>query len=173
MLIQGKLDIAMCVWVFNESKRKSSLEPLFILNEPFVLATPWEKRMIPEPFRREAKDDLLTVECSALQDEPIILQNRNTKVRQLIDHIFSEIGVQPNIIMELGSNASILQYVENNMAVALVPKTYISLFQGRMNFYYTYPRITWQIGMAHLLGAPINKAEQMLLDMFKEKLNYM
>lgn len=56
-----------------------------------------------------------------LADHPIILFDRGTATRKLLDRFFEEAGVRPEIIMESESVATIAPLVRINLGISIVP----------------------------------------------------
>lgn len=57
-----------------------------------------------------------------LKDIPLILLSPDTLGRRFVDRIFREHGIQPNIVMELGSSEEVKRMVELNLGAAIVSK---------------------------------------------------
>ncbi len=61
-----------------------------------------------------------------LKDIPLILLSPDTLGRRFVDRIFREHGIQPNIVMELGSSEEVKRMVELNLGAAIVSKLSIA-----------------------------------------------
>jgi DNA-binding transcriptional LysR family regulator len=66
------------------------------------------------------------VTLKMLKDVPLILLSPDTLGRRFTDRIFREYGVEPHIVMELGSSEEVKRMVELNMGAAIVSKLSIS-----------------------------------------------
>jgi DNA-binding transcriptional LysR family regulator len=62
-----------------------------------------------------------------LKDVPLILLSPDTLGRRFVDRIFREHGLEPNIVMELGSSEEVKRMVELNMGAAIISKLSIAL----------------------------------------------
>ncbi len=62
-----------------------------------------------------------------LKDVPLILLSPDTLGRRFVDRIFRDHGLEPNIVMELGSSEEVKRMVELNMGAAFVSKLSIAV----------------------------------------------
>lgn len=69
---------------------------------------------------------LQRVTLGMLKEIPLIMLTADTQGRRFVDRIFREHGIQPNIVMELGSSEEVKRMVELNMGAAIVSKLSIS-----------------------------------------------
>jgi len=66
------------------------------------------------------------ITINMLKDIPLILLSPDTLGRRFTDRIFRENGLEPNIVMELGSSEEVKRMVELNMGAAVVSKLSIA-----------------------------------------------
>ncbi|BBI35055.1 LysR family transcriptional regulator [Cohnella abietis] len=67
------------------------------------------------------------IKISMLKDVPLILLSPDTLGRRFVDRLFRENGLEPNIVMELGSSEEVKRMVELNMGAAFVSKLSIAV----------------------------------------------
>ena len=82
------------------------VSPFF--DEQLVLVVPphhaWSKR---KSFKLED-----------LKDQPLIMREKGSGTRELVDSALDKVGVKPAIAMEIGSNEAIERAVEGNVGLA-------------------------------------------------------
>ena len=62
-----------------------------------------------------------TVTLAELSDQPLILREKGSGTRRIIESVLEKWGVKPRITMELGSNEAIKRAVEQGVGLALFP----------------------------------------------------
>ena len=60
-----------------------------------------------------------------LNNEPLIMREKGSGTRELVETELASIGVKPNVTMELGSNEAIKRAVEQSVGLALLPPTVV------------------------------------------------
>jgi DNA-binding transcriptional LysR family regulator len=111
-------------WILNEVLA-------FRLDIGIVGVKPKHKDLIVFPFLDEELVILVpanhpwakrkTVMLKELQDKPLILREKGSGTRGLIESEFNAAGIRPVVAMEVGSNEAIKRAVENNLGLAILP----------------------------------------------------
>ena len=60
-----------------------------------------------------------------LKDQPLIMREKGSGTRELIDSALDKVGVKPAIAMEIGSNEAIKRAVEGNVGLAFFPPSVV------------------------------------------------
>nr|WP_255807650.1 LysR family transcriptional regulator [Cohnella mopanensis] len=81
-------------------------------------------QFVVAPQHPLASSNRITI--NMLKDVPLILLSPDTLGRRFTDRIFREYGLEPNIVMELGSSEEVKRMVELNMGAAVVSKLSIA-----------------------------------------------
>lgn len=110
-ILQGlkdeKYDVAFCSYVDNQP----DINFLPIAQEEVVAIVsihhPWATR-----------DEL---DLRMIQDEPIVFYDKESGIRPLIERLFQEANVVPNIICEVEEDSAVIGLVDINYGIALVP----------------------------------------------------
>jgi len=63
-----------------------------------------------------------TVTLAELSEQPLILREKGSGTRRVIESVLKKWGAEPRITMELGSNEAIKQAVEQGVGLALFPR---------------------------------------------------
>ncbi|MFC5405557.1 LysR family transcriptional regulator [Cohnella soli] len=120
------------------------------------------------PQHRLAKEKRITI--SMLKDVPLILLSPDTLGRRFVDRIFREHGLEPNLVMELGSSEEVKRMVELNMGAAIVSKLSIAgeLKRGTLK---TIPvtefEVSHPVGVMTKSGRYVNSAMRQFLNDLK------
>jgi DNA-binding transcriptional LysR family regulator len=89
---------------------------------PDLIVTPFldEELMLVVPGdHRWAKRR--SIRLDELKDEPLILREKGSGARELVDTAFNKQGLRPIIAMEVGSNEAIKRAVEAHVGLAFFP----------------------------------------------------
>lgn len=110
-LIQGlkdeKYDIALCSYVENQP----DINFLPIAEEELVVIV-----ARTHPLASYTEIDLIQ-----LKDEKIVYYDTESGIRPLLDNLFEQINIKPNIICEVEEDSAVIGLVDINYGVALVP----------------------------------------------------
>ncbi|WEK53371.1 MAG: LysR family transcriptional regulator [Candidatus Cohnella colombiensis] len=98
------------------SDRSTSVETSVLYYDSFSL--------VVSPRHPLAKLPRATIK--QLKDIPLILLSPDTLGRRFADRVFHEAGIQPNIVMELGSSEEVKRMVELNLGAAIVSRLSMS-----------------------------------------------
>jgi DNA-binding transcriptional LysR family regulator len=105
-----------------------------------------------------------------LKDVPLILLSPDTLGRRFVDRIFREHGLEPNIVMELGSSEEVKRMVELNMGAAIISKLSIAL-ELRRGTLKMIPvdelKVSHPVGVMTKSGRYVNSAMQQFLNDLK------
>lgn len=107
-LKEEKYDIVFCSHM--EGETEVDFTP--IANEELVLIVSNE-----HPLAKEEEIDL-----SKVSEYPFIFFSKKSGIRKLIENLFYEVNVNPNIICEVEENNAVAGLVEINYGIAVVPK---------------------------------------------------
>jgi DNA-binding transcriptional LysR family regulator len=105
-----------------------------------------------------------------LKDVPLILLSPDTLGRRFVDSIFRDHGLQPNIVMELGSSEEVKRMVELNMGAAFVSKLSIAqeLRRGTLKMIpLNEVEVSHPVGVMTKSGRYVNSAMRQFLNDLK------
>ncbi len=105
-LKDGKIDLAFCVKPSKETRFVPILE-----QELFVV--------VPNnhPFARRKE-----ISLSELENEPFVFLNKNSGLREMLDDIFRNLGIKPNIVFEVEECNAVMTFVSLNFGISIIPK---------------------------------------------------
>jgi len=108
---------------------------------------------IANPKHPLAKQKVIS--AAALADEPLILGEQGGNTRRQIDDFFVQVGVKPNVVMELSRQSAINRMVENNMGVGIasVKTAAQAVHEGKfVAWWIEGATMNWELGLARLRG---------------------
>lgn len=116
------------------------------------------------------------ISAAALAGEPLILGEHGGNIRRRIDEFFMQMGVKPNVTMELSRQTAINRMVEKNMGVGIagVKSVAKEIADGKLvSWWIEGAEINWDIGLAKLRGgyfSPIaQEFSRLCRESFKER----
>ena len=110
-----------------------------------------------------------SVSAEELREFPMILFNPGTSTRRIIDEYFERIGVQPQVVMESESVATIKPMVRINLGVSLLPLRSVANEAKRGELHYLHLRgekLTRDIGLVVHKSDYKPKTLLQLIDLF-------
>lgn len=115
------------------------------------------------------------ISAATLAGEPLILGEQGGNIRRRIDEFFTQMGVRPNVTMELSRQTAINRMVENNMGVGIagVKSVAEEIKAGKLvSWWIEGAEINWDLGLAKLRGgyfSPIaHEFSRLCRESFKE-----
>lgn len=116
------------------------------------------------------------ISAAELANEPLILGEKGGNTRRLLDEFFAQVGVKPNIIMELSRQSAINRMVENNLGVGIAGAKSVAkqVAEGKLiTWWIEGATMNWELGLAQLRGSyssPIaNEFKKLCRESFVEK----
>ena len=111
------------------------------------------------------------ISAFALAGEKLILSERGGNTRRLIEEFFADAGLKPKVAMELSRQAAIINMVESDMGVGIVPLSTArdDVERGRLvRWWIEGVRINWELGVARLSGGYLSPVCRHFLDLCHE-----
>jgi DNA-binding transcriptional LysR family regulator len=116
------------------------------------------------------------ISAATLAGEPLILGEQGGNIRRRIDEFFTQMGVKPNVTMELSRQSAINRMVENNMGVGIAGVKAVSgeVADGKLvSWWIEGAQINWDLGLARLRGGYFSPIAQefarLCRESFKER----
>lgn len=138
-----------------------SIRPL--CSEIFVLAVPTDHPLA---------EKLLTfkhcpVPLSLCAEYPMVLVDRSVGQRALIDQLFKQCGIKPQILFESGSSSTIFSMVHKGLGISVIP-IYYAKASDRVLYFRTIPEQSREHYALYLKGRGLSRAEQLFIDLAQE-----
>ena len=146
LVLEGAVDFGLATLPVTEPRVRT--RPLFIREDVAVCG----------PTHRLAHAE--TVDLRALSDSAMLMLERGSTSRGLMDRMFSEAGLHPQVTMELGSIEVIKRFVEIGLGVAIVPEVAVreEVRSGRLTALRATGLPVRQVGMVRREGGHLSRA---------------
>jgi LysR family transcriptional regulator, low CO2-responsive transcriptional regulator len=161
-IVNGEIDVAFVSLPIENSNIQTEL----LFSDEIVA--------IANPKHQLAKQKVIS--AAALAAEPLILGEKGGNTRRQLDDFFSQIGVKPNVVMELSRQSAINRMVENNMGVGIASLKTVkqAVDQGKyVSWWIEGATMNWELGLARLRGgyfSPIaHEFARLCRESFEEK----
>ena len=146
LVLEGAVDFGLATLPVTEPRVKT--RPFFIRDDVAICS----------PTHPLAPEE--TVDLRSLSECAMLMLERGSTSRGLMDRMFAEVGLQPHVTMELGSIEVIKRFVEIGLGIAIVPEVAVrdEVTSGRL----TALRVTGlparQVGMVRREGGHLSRA---------------
>jgi hypothetical protein len=105
-LKNGELDLIFC------AHRDDWADSVTIMRQPLYLAVPISHRLAQKEF----------VTLDDFSQEPMVMLDKPSSLRTIMDHIFIRRRIIPNVVFEVRECNAALQYVSLNFGVSVLPE---------------------------------------------------
>ena len=152
-LARGNLDIGFMT--LQECDRTGDVYQV-LKREEFVLAIPKG-----HPLGAEAAPEgepLAVMDLSRLKYEPFVFMYKESTSRRLTDSVFKKAGVQPSVLFETSTMASIAALVRSRICCGIIPYYYVQRQPDGIAAFALENHPTWDIAVSWRRDAYISKA---------------
>lgn len=159
MISQGDLDIAFVT--LSESDKTEAIYETFF-EEELVLAVPschplcqnYPGHSVPYPVL-----DIINV-----QYEPFVFMNRTSTMRALVDKIFAEAKITPQILFETRNNKTIISMIQTNMCCGIIPYYYTTQAIDGVTCFSLPSHPVWQFAVTYRKGRYLSQSAHCFID---------
>jgi DNA-binding transcriptional LysR family regulator len=162
MIANDSLDIAFLT--LNRSDFTGD-EYIKLLDEEIYLIIPQE-----HPLSRYAApvgEPRATLDINLLRNEPFVLMDKSSTMRETIENIFHETGFHPRVLFETKDNPTILLQVRSNICCSLVPAYYLRNNPEGIACFALPSHPTWQVCACHKKGRYLSDAAKYFIELAK------
>lgn len=106
-----------------------------------------------------------------LQRQPFILIKRGHSIRQKTDALLRDLGVVPDISIEVSSCISAVQLADSGLGITIVPHRALESLGGAGRFCclaYTEEPVLWDVNIVYKKDAYLDRAERCFIDLMKK-----
>lgn len=161
LLKSGDIDLATYA-ISNDDK---ALTCVTLAKYEIVLAVPAQHRLAKQG-KLDIGEDLPRIDLSELVNEKLVLLNKNTAMRQIIDNYFRSNNFSPHIAIETKGKFSSMTFVDNGVAIGFCPKNYRREFPNIRYIALNNPFFL-PIGVFYKRGAYLTAPMTDLISLFK------
>lgn len=164
LLKKGKLDIGMVMVAKHTEKY---LDYIHLADERFLLGVP-RSHPLTEGYRPDENGDYPLMDLSLCRDEPFSLMFAGSTLREVIDPIFENAGIVPNILFESRTNHIVALMVENGICLTILPESQIKHYPS-IRWYRLGGDPSWESCLISHRDNPPRKAGKYLIRLAREK----
>lgn len=127
-----------------------------------------EVAVIVHPSHPKAGENVIS--AAALAKENLILGEKGGNTRRMIDEFFSELGLRPNVVMELSRQSAINRMVENQMGVGIAGIRAVrqQVDEGILSaLRIEGAELHWDLGVARLRGGYLSPIARAFMEVCK------
>ena len=161
-LADGTVDIAH----ISIRQPQPAFDYEWIDSEQMVLAVP-RGNPLAEKADEAKGPGLPLLDRAWLAGEKIVLNSQATLMRDMVDDLYRQAGLKPDVLFETSSSKTIISVVENGIAVGFVPQSYVVPSQ-KVVFFTAGHRYEWMLTVAHRRDYYLSNAEREFIRTFKE-----
>jgi DNA-binding transcriptional LysR family regulator len=113
------------------------------------------------------------IEMSTVHDMPFILLKKGHGIRNVVDTVFNNWKIKPNIILEISSNQTACKLAGEGIGAAIVPQMTVNLVSNinRKDIYsLPDPKNTWEVVAAYRKDGYMGKIEKDFLEIARQAL---
>lgn len=159
LVIDGEVDFGLATLPVLEPRVETI--PLFVRKD---VAICW-------PDHPLAKK--VVVRMEDLGNYPILMLEKGSTSRKLLDQVFSDAGIVPKVAMELGSIEVIKRFVEIGLGIAVAPEVAVGeeIASGRLKGFPVEGLPVREVGLVQRLGGHLSPAARAFVLMLKDHLS--
>lgn len=105
------------------------------------------------------------LDISQLRYEPFVLMNRESTLRPLVDEIFREAGVVPNVLFETTNHSTVLTMIQSSLCCGLIPYYYIKKGHEGMACFSLPSHPSWDIVACYGKNRYLSSAAKDFIDL--------
>src|SRR5437660_4926401 len=158
-LLDRRFDLALISLPVSEAKLK--LIPLF--DEELLVVRPSANKV--------GSGHIGSMRASDLAEAPFLLYPKRSNVRLVIDRFFSELGVNPHVLMEADDTEAIKRLVESGFGYSILPE---HALRGRSHFFQKFRveghRLTRNLALAMAATESPRKLTEAIANFLREVL---
>lgn len=164
MLQKGELDIG---FVSTAQLQMPNIISQTLMTEEFLLVTP-----LTHPLAKQAAPNgqpLTVLEDAALADLVYCLMYKESTQRPIIDAVFKNAAITPDVFLETASNRANLSMVEKGLACSIVPSFYV---RGNENIckFRIKSAPSWSVSACYRQGGYLSRAARHFIAQAKDYL---
>ena len=158
----GKLDLLFA----TTGLENSTLHYHKLLHEQFILSVPKNHRLA-YLAKNNKNNELNTIDLQLFKDEYFMLANKSMTSRMVLDELFSKVGFEPKVLVEVNSSRTLNNLVEIGYSNALIPMGYMSPTSQSV-YFFTNPHAEWYNTVAYAENNYLSVPEKFFIQLAEE-----
>ncbi|MFT4106926.1 MAG: LysR family transcriptional regulator [Lacrimispora sp.] len=119
----------------------------------------------------EGLNKAITLDISSVQYEPFVLIYKESTNRALIDRIFEEAGVKPNILFETSRYNTITRMIQARLCCGILPEYYAKACSDGISSFSLPGHPSWETVAAYKGGSYLSRAARRFIDLASQYWN--
>lgn len=154
LLLSGELDLGFMT--LTRSQQKSGIIYETLASEEMVLAV---------PTKLVTALDMRNGDLALLREEPFVLTQKTSTIREIVDSIFKNAGFTPNVLFETSNNHAIISMIHENICCGILPMYYMDPEDEAITYFQLPDHPSWEIVAAYRKGHYISKPARTLIEL--------
>ena len=154
LLLSGELDLGFMT--LTRSQQKPGIIYETLASEEMVLAV---------PTKLVTALDMRNGDLALLREEPFVLTQKTSTIRESVDSIFKNAGFTPNVLFETSNNHAIISMIHENICCGILPMYYIDPGDEAITYFQLPDHPSWEIVAAYRKGHYISKPARTLIEL--------
>ena len=150
-----------------DSDRNEDIYENIFEEELFVVIPrhhPLGSRPIPSGWQYASLD------IRELRYEPFVLMDKSSTMRSMVNRIFSEAGITPQVLFETGNNLTIISMIRARLCCGILPYYYVKdLDPEEIASFHLTTRPTWHFTACYKKGGYLSRPARSFIDVVKEQ----
>lgn len=148
------------------SQINPELEYVDLAEEMIVLGLPNTHPLAPLAGER-SWETFPQIDLTLLRQDSFTLPTRETKMRDMVNQVFSHAGFSPKVLFEPSSTPTMVSMVKNQIGPAFFPQSYVDP-DAPIVYFSLCPRQTWTQSIAYLKGSYLTKPEKYYIELVRQ-----
>lgn len=161
LLLSGQLDLGFMTLTKSQQKSGITYETLAV--EEMILAV---------PTKLVTALDMKDGDLSLLREEPFVLTQKASTIRDIVDSIFDDAGFTPNVLFETSNNYAIISMIHENICCGILPMYYMDPSDEAITYFALPHHPSWEIVAAYRKGHYISRPTRTLIELAREYFIY-
>lgn len=157
LLLSGQLDLGFMTLTKSQQKSGITYETLAV--EEMILAV---------PTKLVTALDMKDGDLSLLREEPFVLTQKTSTIRDIVDSIFDDAGFTPNVLFETSNNYAIISMIHENICCGILPMYYMYPSDKAITYFALPNHPSWEIVAAYRKGHYISRPARALIELAGE-----
>ena len=154
LLLSGQLDLGFMTLTKSQQKSGITYETLAV--EEMILAV---------PTKLVTALDMKDGDLSLLCEEPFVLTQKTSTIRDIVDSIFDDAGFTPNVLFETSNNYAIISMIHENICCGILPMYYMDPSDKAITYFALPNHPSWEIVAAYRKGHYISRPARALIEL--------
>lgn len=165
LIKKGELDIGFMTLI---SSQQTSDEYIKISTEELILALPSSHILCQKQKNNNIFPEL---DISLLKNDTFAILNKESTIYEIVNFIFKENKIQPNILFETTRSRAILEMVANNMCCGIIPKYFCKDIKNNISYFSLPSHFELNIVASYKKDSYLTKAAKFFIELASQFFN--